>query len=86
MQAPRRAAEMFDSSCAHDGWTKFLPKDHDAPSTRPYHRAKNDLITPIMGEAMVEFLDQAPPDRPFGLSVSFNVPHGSQTTSNPGIV
>jgi arylsulfatase A-like enzyme len=76
-----RAAEMFDFWWAHDGWTKFLPKDHDTPSTRPYHRAKNDLITPIMGEAMLEFLEQAPTDRPFCLSVSFNVPHGSQTTS-----
>ena len=34
-----------------------------------------------MGEAMTEFLDTAPSGKPFCLSVSFNVPHGSQTTS-----
>ena len=35
----------------------------------------------IMGEAMTRFLDGLPADKPFCLSVSFNVPHGSQTTS-----
>jgi arylsulfatase A-like enzyme len=76
-----KAAEKFDFWWGHDGWTKFLPKDHDAPSTTPYHHAKADIITPIMGEAMTKFLDTAPGDKPFCLSVSFNVPHGSQTTS-----
>lgn len=76
-----KAAGMFDFWWGHDGWTKFHPKDHDSPSTRPYHVAKENLITPIMGEAMTKFLNQVPDDRPFCLSVSFNVPHGSQTTS-----
>lgn len=76
-----RASEKFDFWWAHDGWTRFLPKDSDSPSTRPYHRAKQDVITFIMGEAMTRFLDAAPRDKPFCLSVSFNVPHGSQTTS-----
>lgn len=75
------AAEKFDYWWGHDGWTKFLPKDHNQPSTEPYHRAKGDIITPIMGDAMAEFLDSAPAGKPFCLSVSFNVPHGSQTTS-----
>jgi arylsulfatase A-like enzyme len=34
-----------------------------------------------MGEAMTKFLDELPGGKPFCLSVSFNVPHGSQTTS-----
>jgi arylsulfatase A-like enzyme len=76
-----RAHEKFDFWWGHDGWTKFLPKDHDTPSTTPYHHAKEDLITPIMGEAMTKFLDAAPSTKPFCLSVSFNVPHGSQVTS-----
>jgi arylsulfatase A-like enzyme len=76
-----KAAEKFDFWWGHDGWTKFLPKDHDTPSTTPYHHAKADIITPIMGEAMTKFLDTAPSDKPFCLSVSFNVPHGSQVTS-----
>ena len=76
-----RAAEKFDYWWGHDGWTKFLPKDHDSASTNPYHRAEEDVITTIMGEAMTEFLDSAPAGKPFCLSVSFNVPHGSQTTS-----
>jgi arylsulfatase A-like enzyme len=76
-----KASEKFDFWWAHDGWTRFFPKDFDTPTTRPYHRAKEDVITFIMGEAMTEFLDTAPKDKPFCLSVSFNVPHGSQTTS-----
>ena len=76
-----KAAEKFDFWRGHDGWTKFFPKDYESPSTAPYHDAKEDIITPIMGEAMTAFLDQVPGDRPFSLSVSFNVPHGSQTTS-----
>ncbi|KPK42153.1 MAG: hypothetical protein AMJ65_08100 [Phycisphaerae bacterium SG8_4] len=34
-----------------------------------------------MGESIAEFFDSLPGDKPFCLSVSFNVPHGSQTTS-----
>jgi len=77
-----RTAEKFDFWYAHDGWTKFFPKEHDSFSTRPYHDAEADIITPIMGEAISAFLDSASTaGRPFCLSVSFNVPHGSQTTS-----
>ena len=75
------AKEKFDYFWGHDGWTKFMPKDHSSPSCTPYHRAKTDMITDIMDEAMGEFLEQVPSDKPFCLSVSFNVPHGSQTTS-----
>ena len=75
------ANEKFDFWYAHDGWTKFLPKDHNTASTKPYHEAKENIITNIMGEAMTKFLDSTPKDKPFALSVSFNVPHGSQTTS-----
>jgi arylsulfatase A-like enzyme len=76
-----RAAERFDFWRAHDGWTKFFPKDHDDPACTPYHTAKNDVITFIMGEAAAEFLETTPAGNPFCLSVSFNVPHGSQVTS-----
>ncbi len=76
-----RAAEKFDFWWAHDGWTKFLPKGNKSPSCVPYHQAQEDIITFIMGEAMTKFLDGLPSDKPFCLSVSFNVPHGSQTTS-----
>lgn len=75
------AAEKFDYWWGHDGWTRFLPKDTNAESAKPYHRAESDVITSIMGEAMAEFLEQLPDGKPFCLSVSFNVPHGSQTTS-----
>ncbi|MCU0959642.1 MAG: sulfatase-like hydrolase/transferase [Pirellulaceae bacterium] len=75
------AAEKFDYWWGHDGWTMFFPKEHDTPSTTPYHDAREDIITAIMGEAMTTFLERRPADKPFCLSVSFNVPHGSQTTS-----
>lgn len=75
------AREKFDYWWGHDGWTKFFPKNYTQASCRPYHRAKGTIITEIMAEAMAEFLDQAPEDEPFCLSVSFNVPHGSQVTS-----
>lgn len=76
-----KAAEKFDYWWAHDGWTKFLPKDFDSNSTKPYHQAKNNIITPIMGEAIEDFLNTKSTEKPFCLSVSLNVPHGSQTTS-----
>ncbi len=75
------ANEKFDFWWGHDGWTKFFPKDFKSPSCTPYHGAQQDIITPIMGEAMTKFLDTRPEGKPFCLSVSFNVPHGSQTTS-----
>ncbi len=75
------ADQKFDFWRAHDGWTKFFPKDFDSPSCTPYHDAGEDVITFVMGECMTEFLERLPQDKPFCLSVSFNVPHGSQTTS-----
>ena len=76
-----KACDKFDFWWGHDGWTRFLPKDHKTPACKPYHHARENVITAIMGEAMGKFLDEAPADKPFCLSVSFNVPHGSQTTS-----
>ncbi|MHB0958308.1 MAG: sulfatase-like hydrolase/transferase [Pirellulaceae bacterium] len=75
------AAQKFDYWWAHDGWTMFFPKENRSPSTTPYHGAQEEIITFIMGEAMTKFLDERPDGKPFCLSVSFNVPHGSQTTS-----
>jgi arylsulfatase A-like enzyme len=76
-----KVSERFDWWWGHDGWTKFFPKDFDSASCTPYHRAEQDEITFIMGEAMGDFLEAAPRDKPFCLSVSFNVPHGSQVSS-----
>jgi len=76
-----RAPEKFDFWRAHDGWTKFFPKDYKNGSCTPYHDAKEDIITLAMGEKITEFFESLPQDKPFCLSVSFNVPHGSQTTS-----
>lgn len=75
------ADEKFDFWVGHDGWTKFFPKEYNNFSCEPYHGFDNDSITPIMGEALIQFLESTPSDKPFCLSVSFNVPHGSQTTS-----
>ena len=76
-----QAARKFDFWHAHDGWTRFFPKDSKGPSCTPYHEATEDVITFVMGECITEFFDSLPQDKPFCLSVSFNVPHGSQTTS-----
>ena len=76
-----KADSKFDFWYGHDGWTRFLPKDFNTVSCIPYHGAKKDIITEIMGEAIENFLDTVPNNQPFCLSVSFNVPHGSQTTS-----
>lgn len=76
-----KVQEKFDFWYGHDGWTKFFPKEHNSEACIPYHDAKNDIITPIIGEGVEKFLDGVPSERSFCLSVSFNVPHGSQTTS-----
>ena len=76
-----QAAREFDFWRGHDGWTKFFPKDYKSPSCTPYHEAKEDVITFIIDECVTNFFDSLPKDKPFCLSVSFNVPHGSQTTS-----
>jgi hypothetical protein len=59
-----KAEEAFDFWYAHHGWTKFLPKDHNHRDTKPYHDAKNNIITPIMGEAVERFLETRPTRSP----------------------
>lgn len=74
-QAPRR----FDFWRGHDGWARFFPKK--AKNCKAYHDSGEDIITPVMGESITRFFDKAPAGRPFCLSVSFSIPHGSQTGS-----
>ena len=73
------ASIKFDYWRAHDGWAKFWPKGLE--NCKEYEDSKENIITPIMGESIEEFLQQAPKDKPFCLSVSFSVPHGSQIVS-----
>ena len=73
------AAEKFDFWRGHDGWARFFPKT--AANCKAYHDSREDIITPIMGESIQRFVDQAPDEQPFCLSVSFSIPHGSQTGS-----
>lgn len=75
------ADTFFDFWVAHDGWTKFFPIDTDNESCKPYHDAREDMITFIMGEYIEKFLQERPEDKPFCLSVSFNVPHLTQCAS-----
>jgi len=74
-----QAAKRFDFWRGHDGWAKFFPKV--AKNCKAYHDSGEDIITPVMGESITRFLDKAPSNKPFCLSVSFSVPHGSQTSS-----
>ncbi|WP_321376208.1 sulfatase-like hydrolase/transferase [uncultured Draconibacterium sp.] len=74
-----RVEEKFDFWRGHNGWARFFPKTAD--NCKEYFDSDEDIITPIMGESMERFLDSVPDDKPFCLSVSFSVPHGSQTTS-----
>lgn len=74
-----KASEKFDFWRAHDGWAKFWPKGLEHCSD--YEDSEEDIITPIMGESIERFLESAPSDKPFCLSVSFSVPHGSQIMS-----
>jgi arylsulfatase A-like enzyme len=75
------ARSKFDYWWGHDGWTKFFPKDYDTPSTIPYHKAKENMINDITGEALEDFLNTTGKEKPFCLSVSFSTPHGSQIIS-----
>lgn len=72
-------SEKFDYWRGHNGWARFFPKT--AENCTSYYDSKEEIITPVMGESMEYFLDSIPDDKPFCLSVSFSVPHGSQTTS-----
>jgi arylsulfatase A-like enzyme len=74
-----KASSKFDFWKAHDGWAKFWPKT--AKNCEAYFDAGEDIITPVMGECIDDFLDSVPSDKPFCLSVSFSVPHGSQIKS-----
>ncbi|GAA4237882.1 sulfatase [Postechiella marina] len=73
------ASEKFDYWRAHDGWSKFFPKELE--NCKAYSNSKEEIITPIMGESIEQFLEKAPKGKPFCLSVSFSVPHGSQIMS-----
>lgn len=74
-----QSAEHFDFWKAHDGWSKFFPKERE--NTQLYKDYPSDIITSIMGDSMEDFLEQAPEDQPFCLSVSFSAPHNSVATS-----
>lgn len=74
-----QAEKRFDFWRGHDGWAKFFPKT--AGNCKSYHDSGEDIITPVMGESITRFLDSTPTNRPFCLSVSFSIPHGSQTKS-----
>ena len=67
--------EKFDFWRGHDDWARFWPKEFEHLSI--YHDAGPDIVTPIMGESIERFLDDAPAGKPFMLSVSFSAPHGS---------
>ncbi len=70
-----RPLEKFDFWRGHDDWARFWPKEFEHLSV--YHDSAADMVTPIMSESVERFLDTAPRDRPFILSVSFSAPHGS---------
>lgn len=67
--------EKFDFWRGHDDWARFWPKEFEHLSI--YHDAGPDIVTPIMAESIERFLNDAPADKPFMLSVSFSAPHGS---------
>jgi arylsulfatase A-like enzyme len=73
------ADKKFDFWRAHDGWARFFPKT--APNCAIYKDSKYDIITEVDGDSIQRFLEVAPAGKPFCLSVSFSVPHGSQTSS-----
>jgi len=74
-----RPEEKFDFWRGHNGWARFFHRT--ARNCAMYRQCKEDIITPAMGECMDDFLNSIPVDKPFCLSVSFSVPHGSQTTT-----
>jgi arylsulfatase A-like enzyme len=70
-----RQGETFDFWCGHDGWAAFFPKGKKNCSA--YDALNEEIITPMMGEAFENFLEQDRNGKPFCLSVSFSAPHGS---------
>lgn len=67
--------EKFDFWRGHDDWARFWPKEFKHLAI--YHDAEAEIVTPIMSDSIERFLDDAPADKPFMLSVSFSAPHGS---------
>ena len=67
--------EKFDFWRGHDDWARFWPKEFEHLAI--YHDAEAEIVTPIMSDSIERFLDDAPADKPFMLSVSFSAPHGS---------
>lgn len=74
-----QAAGKFDFWRGHDGWARFFPKQ--ARNCKAYFDSEEDIITPVMGESISRFIETIPASKPFCLSVSFSIPHGSQTSS-----
>ena len=70
-----RPLERFDFWRGHDDWARFWPKKFEHLAI--YHDSGPDIVTPIMSESIERFLNDAPADKPFMLSVSFSAPHGS---------
>lgn len=80
----------FDYWYAGHGHLRFYPKEvHDI-----FKNAKEDTQAEIIGEGIqdflsneqklegaVRFIDQRPQDRPFMLSINFNLPHGAGTST-----
>ena len=77
-----QAHKKFDFWRAHDGWAKFFVRT--APNCKIYWDSEFDIITDVDGDSIQRFLEAAPKDQPFCLSVSFSVPHGSQTSTMHG--
>lgn len=80
----------FDYWYAGHGHLRFYPKEvHEI-----FKNAKNDTQAEVVGEGIqdflsnkqklegaIKFIDQRPPNKPFMLSVSFNLPHGAGTST-----
>ena len=80
----------FDYWYAAHGHLRFYPKE----SHEIFGKAKDDTQPEIIGEGMedflsndqklegvVKFLDQRPGDKPFMLSIAFNLPHSASTST-----
>lgn len=77
-----QADQKFDFWRGHDGWANFWVRK--AENCKIYWDSQYDIITDVDGDSIQRFLAAVPPDKPFCLSVSFSVPHGSQTSTMYG--
>jgi arylsulfatase A-like enzyme len=77
-----QADKKFDFWRGYDGWAKFWVRER--PGCEILWDSEYDIITDVDGDSIQRFLAAAPSDKPFCLSVSFAVPHGSQTMSMYG--